>query len=211
MKTLLCPCCKANLVNGPIRTLMGVLDEEFKSPTFLCPNTNCEASKATAFWDMDGDLYFETYSRAKHTIPWIDGLSEAFGGYWRKIRAQSKMESESKKKLFTFPCWPLKKWECWSNWTYTADDDGKFVSRRFHWQWVRPDGCIHMWGMRMLKYEIGVVWKSWRDLRRGKKENWKSDFAKNRLQDMVKRREWPNPEWWRYCGAWLAEQALKYS
>jgi len=202
-----CPCCKSELVEWK-QLRLETLEEHVFDPNgnpslkmaYRCSDEAC-VTNPNIYWNEFGERY-----GGESAIPFIDDNDAPFGSFQRKCNVEIYKKDENK-HLCTFPCWPLKGWKVRSNYSYQSNEDGDILSRKLKLEWIRPDGCIHIWGYRMVLYGLRQVVYNWKMLRK----DTSNSFARSNLEDVIRRKSWPRAEWWRKVNAFFAKVALKHA
>ena len=130
------------------------------------------------------------------------------GTFQRKCNVEIYKKDENR-TLFTMPNWkwlPLHGWHCNSRWQYTSNENGDVLKRKMKLEWITREGFIHVWGMHMLVYSLKCDYQAWKQLGEDPTRIW----CVNTLKDTVRRRQWPDAEWWRKMSAFFAKLALKH-
>lgn len=227
-----CPCCKTELVPW-IMLKLETLDEHVtccqdicEKQAYVCPNQVCQVNTRPTlkiFWNDIGDLYGEKDHTSTdswradnnylNAIPWIDKNNAPFGTFQRKCNVEIYKQDENK-DLFILPKWlPIRKgWRCEREWHYQSNEDGDILKRSSRLKWWIPNEhgtwTLYVSGFRMLRHVLREVWRHYVDLLKAeneKQEKWTVD----KLQEVIKRSEWEDAEWWRYVGAFAAHCVLR--
>lgn len=220
-ETMHCPVCRKELVVWK-ELRLETLGEHVgdpnglvcKKPALHCPDGKCPSRLIGCMWDnIEGGLFYAgkyPSQEEKDAVPFIDGNTAPFGSFDRGWQAAKKAEAKVNKQICQFPKWfpgILSGMKIRTDWVYHADDQGKITSRHFGLHWITQEGIIHMWGMRMLIFSLRTDIRNWKELRR----NPNDAYARNRLKDTIRRKEWPDAEWWRILSAAFASFLLKHS
>lgn len=206
-----CPICKTELVEWK-QLRLETLDEHVMNAkpsykmAYVCPNTKtCAATladgKPVVFWNENGELYGNPTG-----LPFINNNDAPFGTFQRKINVEISKKDENK-QIMVLPFWfpsVLSGMKIRTRWNYQSNEDGDILKRRLSFEYIRKDGVIHLWGLRMVRYGFSTAFRSW------KKAKFDNDrWGINELKQTVERKDWAKKEWWRKVNAFFASMALK--
>ena len=205
-----CPCCRTELIVKQQMRLQ-TLDEHVCNPNgepslknaYECSNKDCPSVPPALVWDEFGDLYVtgENFCASKD-IPFINNNNAPFGSFTRKWNVE---RDDIRSKPFVIPCWPLKDWNVHFCCHRLADEDGNVIAKRHYLMWIRPNGCLHTWGIRMLIFCLRETLRNWKELRKNPTNIW----SKKQLQTSVEQSHWAQAEWWRKINAKVAQFVLQ--
>jgi hypothetical protein len=206
-----CPVCKSDLNRGKDLHLE-TLDEHILQPnnkpslkaSYHCINTKCYEYTHDVVWDEYGDRY-GGYRGMDDYIPWIDNNDAPFGSIQRKINVEVYKDDENF-LLCTIPIWPLKGWQIRVKFFYKSDEDGTILKRNRKFEWIRPDGCYHIWGLNMLIYSCKKSFNDWKIVRKDPHNDW----AREELENAIKRGSCKNAEWWRKASSKFTGMLIKF-
>ena len=208
---MFCSVCRTQLVQKGTRIIADRFGEQM-TDAFYCPNESCKAYTYEVFWERYGQLcYGKSGWYLALKSEWIDDMSSALGSNARLSDAVFKADSAARRLVLTFPCWPMKGWQLWSDDRHEADTMGNILGYKRAWYWARPVSelghVVHVWGARMVLYGIKKTLRNVRTFWRG--SPYDKDRAKqNLLEDLDKRNHPCNDEWWGYVNSFVARLGI---
>ena len=194
MQSLLCPACKAELVQGPEAISYELSDEHICNPNgirplrpvLVCPRSTCAASQKKVFWSPDGDGPYNTHFE---DFDWIDTNPHPFNSGFRSMYFSiyyKEQDREFKTK------WFMIRREV----RYLSDEHGNMVKRRVRYSlWKRCGDMGYVYyipGIRMLLFSLRRFYKMPKGMRT------------REALDLISQSKWPRAEWWRKAAAhWI--------
>ncbi len=211
---MLCPRCKSELKPYKMRRLQ-TLEEHVWQPndlpslkmSYRCSSANCPTRIAGVVWNRDGELYYDNYAELKK-IQFINNNNAPFGTSQRQYNVEIYKHDEER-IFFNFPdirFFPLRGWKIKLEWKYQSNKNGEILSKRPRFKWITKENVYHNWGMNMLIFCLKGHLRNWRMFKKDPKN---ISFFYNDLIETIKRKSWPDKEWWRIVDIFIAELLLK--
>ena len=208
MKTMYCPKCHNELINGKERRFETLCDHVCSPnimdyplrPTFSCSNPECECGKQDVFWDDSGDIY------GGFGIEFKNDRGSAYPSISAKLDTEIYKKG-LKRAIYLHPCLTLWLLKPVIEYNYTSDDCGNVLKRSFSLKWLKKDRW-RPWMMDRFGYHtyysfpIPIIYRSLKNTK--KMFNECSElYIKNKVVDILK----PIPDWderwWRHFEKWL--------